>query len=137
MKKFIGVLFATALIGFAVIAIIDLKMAEVARTVSTSAVLGSTEQVRFNSANTQTGILVGTGSTLILATSSARQYAILVNDSPIYTIYLSMNKGAPAALYSGIALKPGTSFTINANNGYIGAIYGIATTSATTTVYER
>lgn len=131
IKKIVGGFVAVILL----VAIVTLVNRSVPSTPSQA--LGSTEEVRFNQANTQTGVLVTTSSTLVLATSTGRQYAYLVNDSASATVYLSMNKGAAAVLYSGIALKPGMSYTINTTNGYIGAIYGIGTTSATTTVYER
>lgn len=136
MKKIIAAFAAAVVVCSIIITIINLESVQV-KKISTSVALGSSEEARFNNANTQTGVLVGTSSTLILATSTARQFVYLVNDNASTTIYLSMNKGAPALLYSGIALKAGSSFMINTTNGYIGAIYGVATQIATTTVYEK
>lgn len=77
-----------------------------------------------------TSATVTTSSTLIMATSTnpqQRQYAVFTNDSGGNTVYLSL--GLPAVANTGIRLAPGASYTINVNNLFSGAVYGIGTTS--------
>lgn len=81
---------------------------------------------------TTTSVLCNTTSTLLLATSTARQYAAIVNDGST-NIYLETSKG-PAVLYEGIRLNSGGgSYEINQDNLYTGPIYCIAATSAAST----
>lgn len=83
----------------------------------------------FSQAST-TVATVTTSSSLILASSTdatQRYYATLTNDSTGNLIYISLGK--PAVTGTGIRLNPGQSYTINENNLFTGAVYGIGTTS--------
>jgi len=84
---------------------------------------------RFTSGLTTTSVLCGTSSTLLLATSSARQYAAFVNDGST-NIYLELSQ-SPAVKYEGIRLNSGGgAYEINLDNLYTGPVYCIADTSA-------
>lgn len=89
--------------------------------------------------DTSTEVLASsTASTLILATSTSRLYAIIGNNSPTASIFLSLTGGGAAEQNKGIRLAPGEKYEINALNLYTGAIYARAsTTSASTTVAAR
>lgn len=81
---------------------------------------------------TTTSKLCGTTSTLLMGTSTSRQYAAIVNDGST-NIYLELSQG-PAVLYEGIRLNSGGgSYEIVQDNLYTGPIYCIADTSAAST----
>lgn len=87
---------------------------------------------RYSGDLTTTSVLCGTTSTLLVGTSTARQYLALVNDGST-NIYLELSKG-PAVLYEGIRLNSGGgAYEINLDNLYVGPIYCIAATSAAST----
>lgn len=85
----------------------------------------------FSMAST-TNATVGTGSTLVLASSTdatQRYYTVITNDSNTSNaMYISF--GLPAVVNKGIRLAPGQSITINVNNLFTGAIYAISTSTA-------
>lgn len=84
---------------------------------------------RFTSGLTTNSTLCNTTSTLLIATSTGRQYAAIVNDGST-DIYLELSNG-PAVLYEGIRLNAGGgAYEINLDNLYTGPIYCIAKTSA-------
>lgn len=87
---------------------------------------------------TSTEILASsTASTLLLATSTSRRYAIIGNHSPTAEIFLSLTSGGAAVVNKGIRVPPGGQYEIRDVNLYVGAIYAIASsTSASTTVAE-
>lgn len=74
---------------------------------------------------TSTGVSVTTSSTFITATSTARQYLILTNDSS-NPVYLSLFNGAPAIADTGILLAASSTYVIDPSHLYIGAIYAIS-----------
>lgn len=81
-----------------------------------------------------TGVMVNTTSTLLLATSTARQYAVFGNLGSS-DVFLALTKGNAAVKGEGVRIPPGGSYVIADTNLYTGAIYAIAsTTAATTTV---
>lgn len=85
--------------------------------------------------STSTEVLTTTSSTLVLATSTARTYANIGNNSSNSYIFLSLTGGGAAVVNKGVRLAPGEKYEINALNLYIGSIYAIASsTSASTTV---
>lgn len=87
---------------------------------------------RYTTGVANTSVLCNTSSTLLLATSSGRQYAAIVNDGST-NIYLELSTG-PAVLYEGIRLNSGGgSYEINLDNLYTGPVYCIAATSAAST----
>lgn len=69
------------------------------------------------------------GSTVVLATSTSRSYARITNDSATNKVYLSF--GSAAAQGKGLALPPNTSWEMTDANLFYGAIYAVASTSAT------
>ena len=70
-------------------------------------------------------------SSIILATSTARQYVAIVNSSST-DVYLSL--GPTAFVGRGILLKAGGSYEILEENLYTGAISAIVAAGATTTL---
>ena len=81
---------------------------------------------------TTTSVLCGTTSTLLVGTSTAREYLAIVNDGS-NNIYLELSNG-PAVLYEGIRLNSGGgSYEIDFDNLYTGPVYCIADTSAAST----
>lgn len=79
---------------------------------------------------TNTSVSVATSSTLILAANATRHGVVIVNDGS-NNIYLFLGAG-PAVSGSGIRLNSqGGSLELDANSCYSGAIYGIASTAAT------
>jgi hypothetical protein len=70
-----------------------------------------------------------TGFGTILATSTGRTYAHITNDSAVNTVYLSF--GSRPTMGMGIALPPRTTLEIDDRNLFLGAVYGVASTSAT------
>lgn len=70
-------------------------------------------------------VSVTTSSTLVLATSTARSYAIFSNDSA-NPVYLALNNGLPAIADSGILLNASSTYEIRDVNGYIGSVYAIS-----------
>lgn len=101
--------------------------------------VGDTDSIRFNSVNISTSKLVTTTSSQILATSSSRVYAAIVNDGA-NPIYLNLNGDKPATLYEGIRLNAngGVYEIIAGENGYFGGVQAITSTgTASTTVIER
>ncbi len=93
---------------------------------------GSGGNVRYTKAPTNSIASCSTASTLVLATSTARQYVAIVNDSAT-TTYLGL--GVAAVGSNGIRLNAnGGSYELDANNLFTGAIYCISSsTSATVT----
>ena len=72
---------------------------------------------------TGVSVNVGVSSTLVLAQSSTRVYALVVNDSDT-TIYIKL--GAAAVVGEGIRINAnGGAYEINWSNLYTGNIYGI------------
>ena len=84
---------------------------------------------RFTQAPLNTIIACGAGvSTLVVATSTARNYVTLVNDSA-NNIYLA--EGVAAVGSNGIRLNAnGGSYEINALNLWTGAVYCIASSTS-------
>lgn len=81
----------------------------------------------FNRASS-TQVVVGTSDVTVIATNSARTYALIVNDSDT-TIYLSLS-GGPASKSAGIRLNSnGGAYEIIPENNYVGAIHAITTAS--------
>lgn len=81
-----------------------------------------------NTANSviNSGVSVGTSSTLVLAANSSRRYLFLVNDSD-EAIYVSL--GAAAVMNEGILLTAGGgALTLDTTSMYAGAIYAICLT---------
>lgn len=85
---------------------------------------------------TNTNVSVATSSTAILAKNTARNHAIIINDSS-NVIYLGL--GTAAVANKGIRLNAsGGSYEINGDNLFIGAINGIAVGgSSNVTVLEE
>lgn len=79
--------------------------------------------------STSTAFTVAGTSVQILATSTARSYAIISNDSSV-PVYLSLNNGIAATAHSGIFLAASSTYTINNVNDYIGGISAITTGSS-------
>lgn len=81
---------------------------------------------------TNTHVACGTSSTLVVATSSVRQYLEIVNDSAS-TVYLSY--GVPAVGSNGIRLNAGGgALTMESPLVFTGSIYCIASSTAVVTV---
>jgi hypothetical protein len=89
---------------------------------------GSLESPLLPVPSVSTGVSVGTTDTLILASSGGRIWAQIANDGA-NVVYL--NVGAAAVVGKGIRLPVGGTFTINAENMYVGALHAIAMTGAT------
>lgn len=127
MKDFLKIIGIFLLFGAVVAGVSAFTAAQVAREVAQSAPLGSTDVNPLRSATTPQETTVGTSSTLITATSSSRQYLGIVNDGDT-AVYL--NFGNAAQLGKGIRLNAnGGSYEINGNNLFMGAVYGIATST--------
>lgn len=89
---------------------------------------GSGGGTRFTNIPLNSNVVVTTSSTLVAATSTARQYLTIVNDSA-NTVYIS--EGQAAVGSNGIRLNAsGGSYEINALNLYTGAIYAIASSTS-------
>lgn len=83
----------------------------------------------FPTFSTSTGRVIGTSSGVIMATSTGRSYALIINDGAS-TVYLGFN-GNPAVLGQGVRLTAqGGSFEIDNQNMYTGAVTAIASSSA-------
>jgi hypothetical protein len=72
-----------------------------------------------------------TTSSVILATSTSRTYAVIVNDGTL-PVYLALRNGAPATHQSGIRLSAGEAYEIRDVNLYAGAVSAIASTTGVT-----
>lgn len=90
------------------------------------------DYLSFSMAST-TAVSVGSGSTLILASSTnpqQRAYTVISNDSAsTVPVYISL--GLPASTGTGIRLAPGATYTISGSNLWSGAIYGQAASATT------
>lgn len=76
-------------------------------------------------------------STLLLATSSSRQYARFSNNSNS-VLFLALTAGGPAQMNKGIRIGVGESYELRDVNLYLGAVYAIASsTAASTTVAAK
>lgn len=96
--------------------------------------LGNADLNRYIKAPTNTAVTCGTGSTLAAATSTARQYLALVNDSA-NTIYLGL--GVAAVSGSGIRLNAGGgAYEMGVDTLFTGAVYCIASSGSAMTVLE-
>lgn len=104
-----------------------------------SALGAGNQNTTFSALSDSTEVLVSaSASTLVLATSSSRSYAIIGNNSGASTIFLSLTGGGAASVNKGIALRPGEKYEIRDVNLYTGAIYAFASsTAASTTVAAR
>lgn len=90
------------------------------------------EIIRFTTAPTNTNKACGTSSTILAATSSARQYLAIVNDSSS-TVYLGLGVGAVGS--NGIRLNAnGGSYEITLDNLFTGHITCIASSTAIVTL---
>lgn len=91
---------------------------------TTSTTKGIDSALVMGTFSTSSQQLIATASTVVLATSTGRQYAVLVNDgaNPIY-----LGFGKAAVVGQGIRLNAtGGSYEINYENLYVGAINAIA-----------
>lgn len=125
-------------IGLAVVVAVILSIAALQLVKRDTAVAGVSDALIFRAANISSSILVATTTTTtLLATSTGRQYALIVNDSAA-TVYLSLKGGLPAVAYEGIRLNAGGgSYEITSENLYKGSIQAIAVGgTASTTVTE-
>lgn len=120
---------------FATVQITATRTADsVVKQASVSKSLGNAELNRFIKAPTNTAVSCGTSSTLAIATSTARTYVALVNDSTS-VVYLAL--GVPAVGSNGIRLNAsGGSYEMNVGGLFTGAIYCIASSTAQMTVVE-
>lgn len=83
---------------------------------------------------TNSSSTVSTGSTLIVATNTARAYVAIVNDSA-NTVYLGI--GTNAVLGKGIRLNAnGGSFEMTPDGIFTGPIYGISSSASAITYLE-
>jgi hypothetical protein len=94
--------------------------------------LGDVNNNPINRPMTSGGVLCGTTSTLLLATStSGRNFATITN---IGTTIVYLGFGYSAANYQGTALAvSGGTITLDSSKSYQGAIYCISPTAASTT----
>lgn len=118
------------ILSIIILAIIITVSAVVAIKNQSPLTLGATVTSSFYTSNVSVdrGVTVGTSSTLVLATSTGRTYAVIVNDSA-NVVYLSL--GHNATTTSGIRLNAsGGSYEINNNNLFIGAINAVAPAGA-------
>lgn len=91
---------------------------------------------RFTDAPTNTKIACTTSSTLVVATSTGRQYVAIINDEATNPVYLGLGRAAVGS--NGIRLNAnGGSFEITQENLFTGAIYCIASSTATLTVVSK
>lgn len=89
---------------------------------------------RFVQQPTRLSASCGTSSSVIVATSSARSYLVLVNDSA-NTVYLSL--GTPAVGSQGIRLNgSGGSYEMDSEGLYPGAVHCIASSTSVITITE-
>lgn len=86
---------------------------------------GGVDYNRFVSVSTSTSKSVTTSDTLIMATTTARCFLELANDSA-FTVYLSFGSDKAAVAGKGIELFASTTRKIDQTNLYVGAIHGIA-----------
>lgn len=97
--------------------------------------VGGTDINRSTIVPSNTSVSCGTSSTLVVATSSARQSLDLVNDSA-NTIYVSI--GVAAVGSNGRRLNAqGGSYSMDSNALYTGAVYCIASSSSMMTISEN
>lgn len=100
--------------------------------------LGSTTVAQNSYLPTTGSSTVTTSSTVVLATSTGREYAIITNDSA-NTLYISI--GSPAVVGKGIRLGTTTgdsrSYEIKGDNLFQGPVYGISTASSNVTTLEK
>lgn len=97
------------------------------KPIDSPVVKGSIDYPSFDKMGTSSAITVGTGDTLIQATTS-RQYMVIVNDGS-NVVYLALDGDTAAVANKGIRLNAaGGSYEIMANeaNDYRGAIRAIA-----------
>jgi len=71
--------------------------------------------------------------TVIMASSSARSYAIIKNDEAVVDIYIHLGD-ATATLANSHRLKPTESFVIDGNNLYRGRITAFASSATATAI---
>lgn len=83
----------------------------------------------FLSATNSSVAVASATSTAIMSLNGVRQYAAICNDSA-NTIYLSFGSAAVAS--KGYRLATTQCYEINNTKGYLGAIYGIASSSTST-----
>lgn len=128
--------------GIALIAIVFLLVLFAAYTPKDAALGGNTDPKCTTSSIA--AVPVANTSTLLVATSSnvraftRIQQRVDVNGTATSTIYLAFNQGAAATANSGLALNATTTqsvdhidFGLNTDFPYVGAVYGITSTGAT------
>lgn len=79
---------------------------------------------------TNTGVLCGSTSTLLLATSSAGRPYVSISNLSSQAVYLGF--GNSASLFQGIMIPASTTKEFSTNSIYLGAIYCIASSNAST-----
>ena len=79
---------------------------------------------------TNTGVLCGTTSTLLMATSSAGRPFVSISNLSAIAVYLGF--GNSAALFQGKMIPASTTIELSTNSIYMGAIYCIASSNAST-----
>lgn len=94
-----------------------------------------TTNIPLNVPLTQGAVLCGNNtSTLLVATStSGRNFMTISNDSPV-TVFIGF--GYSASINKGLMLNASTTYTLNANNTYTGAIYCTGLGAAASTTYS-
>jgi len=98
-----------------------------------SAPYGGTMDInRFSEATDSVVTYATTSSFTIFSPNSGRKYAIITNEG---TPSIDINLGATATIGQGIRLDTGESYEINPLNLYVGAVSGIASTTATSILF--
>lgn len=128
-----GAAAAVLLLGFSLFTQFDASVSPQQSTLGAGAAGGPTGNggaTRFTNIPNNTSIVCGS-STQAVATSTARNYVTLVNDSA-NTVYFT--EGVPASSTASIGIRlnaNGGSYEINALNLYTGALYCAANASST------
>lgn len=94
---------------------------------------GSLNTIIFRMSDSTAALGSTTGSTLLLATSTSRSYAVFTNLSTTSQVYLSLGGGTPARRFEGVTIAPQGTYEIRDANLYTGAVYFTSFPNAATT----
>lgn len=118
--------------SFPILAVICMVIAIIAIFISVKAMQSpniSLGSETFSGGVTNTSATVATSSTIILSANRTRQYAIMCNNDGTNFVDMAFHASV-ATSTTGIKLEAGECYEIDADNLYVGAVYGIADTAS-------
>jgi hypothetical protein len=144
MNKIIAAIITTCILFTSVLVVINKEVAKAEQRVR-SELQTSIDRVggyagtisNFNSFSSSSAVTVGTGSTLVTATNTAR-VALQLSNLANTAVYCNLRRGAAATIQSGLTIFASSTMRFNFDElPYTGAVYCIGHQNSVVTVLEE